>query len=65
MELHKIVLVLLVTSLAALQGCCSQGGTWFPNANRPVRKQTHWDAPTQTQGNEFMKALAESLDSIY
>ncbi|NQV34648.1 MAG: hypothetical protein HQ515_18285, partial [Phycisphaeraceae bacterium] len=37
-----VVLCCLVVSLIALQGC-GRGGTWFPKADRPVRKKAYWD----------------------
>ena len=42
MKMHLVVLLLLVVSLVALQGC-SGGGTWFPSSHRPVNTQNYWD----------------------
>ncbi len=42
MKMHRVVLLLLVVSLIALQGC-SVSGTWLSNSHRPVNTLNHWD----------------------
>ena len=55
MKMHLVVLLSLVVSLVALQGC-SGDGTWFPNRHRPPKTLNYWDwrAP---EGREYVSLL--------